>query len=163
MAKVLAESAAWQQGAVSGELLVCVHVVLEDVEGGVYEGDREREEGLGAVRVLACGHRHERVVQRGGQGHGAYLLALFGSRGGKICSDASNDEIDAGSKWNPATKVEAYSAVMRALFGSGHGFWDLGEKTGRPISRAGVVLCFIFCRAGAGGVTWAESAAGDEK
>lgn len=87
MAKVLAECAAWQQCAVSGELLVCVHVVLEDVEGGVYEGDREREECLGAVRVLACGHGHERVVQRGGQGHGAYFASVIISRGDKICSE----------------------------------------------------------------------------
>lgn len=77
MAKVLAECAARQQCAVSGELLVCVHVVLEDVEGGVYEGDREREECLCTVRVLACGHGHERVIQRGGQGHGAYFASVI--------------------------------------------------------------------------------------
>lgn len=45
-----------------------------------------------------------------------------------------------------------YSVVMRALFGSGHRILGSGRKNraAHQSSRGG--LCFIFCRAGAGGV-----------
>lgn len=41
-------------------------MVLEDIDGGVYECDGQGPEGFCAVSVLACGHGDESVVERGG-------------------------------------------------------------------------------------------------
>lgn len=66
MTKVFAQGATRQQCTIFAQLLVCPHMVLEDIDGGVYERDGQGPEGFCAVSVLACGHGDESVVERGG-------------------------------------------------------------------------------------------------
>lgn len=52
-------------------------MVLEDIDGGVYECDGQGPEGFCAVSVLACGHGDESVVERGGLRHAEFFIFLF--------------------------------------------------------------------------------------
>lgn len=74
MTKVFAQSATGQQSTIFTQLLVCLYMVLEDIDGRVYECDRQCQEGFCAVRVLACGHGDEGVVERRGLRHAVFLF-----------------------------------------------------------------------------------------